>query len=145
MIMNTVKLKKLQSATTRLMMAIALFLLCACEKEEKDFIIQIPETETSWNVGQKGENITIHFTASAAWTAEITTEATAWMKISPNKGNAGTCTIQVEIPENMEGEPRTGRLILRSNEEAHTITFIQEKWKLQTGSEGIDDMPIEQW
>lgn len=159
--MNTVKLKKLQSATTRLIMAIALFLLCACEKEnsipekpeqenpvenEKDQPkFEIPSDETSWEIEQQGGTITIHFTASAAWTAEVNPEAAAWMKISPNNGNAGTSTIQVEIAKNEESQPRSGKVTLKSDEVNCSITINQEEWKLQTGSEGIDDMPIEQW
>lgn len=159
--MNVIKLRKLQSAITRLMMFMALLLLCACGKEnsipekpeqenpienEKDQPkFEIPSDDTSREIEQQGDTITIHFTASAAWTAEVNTEAASWMKISPNSGNAGTNSIQVEIAENEKNQPRTGRVTLRSDEVSCSITINQKEWKLQTGSEGIDDMPIEQW
>ena len=108
--------------------------------------LDITASEIPELISYKGGTALVSFISSLAWTAEVATEASTWLHVSPTEGDGGgNCTILLTIGENETEEPRTGTVIIRSGKISRTITVSQEAGMLVPGSEGPDDMPIEPW
>lgn len=108
--------------------------------------LDITASDIPEQISYKGGTASVSFVASLAWTAEVATEASSWLHVSPAEGNGGeNCTILLTIDKNEIEEPRTGTVTIRSGEISRTITVTQEAGMLVPGSEGPDDMPIEPW
>ena len=149
-----VNLKKLKSRIIETAMLMFLLTLYACEEKDEPTqggttnqeVLDIPASELSKTLPYEGGTASVSFISSLAWTAEVATEASTWLYVSPTEGDGGdNCTILLTIGENETEEPRTGTVIIRSGKINRTITVSQEAGMLVPGSEGPDDMPIEPW
>ena len=99
--------------------------LCLCwiwtacsdsEEEFSDYLTPSSGSETAFSQGISFENgsstQTLTFEAGNAWTASIEgTDASAWCRISPTKGNAGQNTVSVSVAQNGAEEARNATLI----------------------------------
>ena len=99
--------------------------LCLCwiwtacsdsEEEFSDYLTPSSGSETAFSQGISFENgsstQTLTFEAGNAWTASIEgTDASAWCRVSPTKGNAGQNTVSVSVAQNGAEEARNATLI----------------------------------
>ena len=99
--------------------------LCLCwiwtacsdsEEEFSDYLTPSSGSETAFSQGISFENgsstQTLIFEAGNAWTASIEgTDASAWCRVSPTKGNAGQNTVSVSVAQNGAEEARNATLI----------------------------------
>ena len=101
-----------------------LICLCLCwiwtacsdsEEEFSDYLTPSSGSETAFSQGISFENgsstQTLTFEAGNAWTASIEgTDASAWCRVSPTKGNAGQNTVSVSVAQNGAEEARNATL-----------------------------------
>jgi len=102
-----------------------LICLCLCwiwtacsdsEEEFSDYLTPSSGSETAFSQGISFENgsstQTLTFEVGNAWTASIEgTDASAWCRVSPTKGNAGQNTVSVSVAQNGAEEARNATLI----------------------------------
>lgn len=91
--------------------------------------IYVPETEILTPVlPSNGGSVSIVFSATAAWTAEIVNgNADAWCSISPASGEAGTQNIVITATENTNLEDRNATIELRCDKDVRTIVVTQKQ------------------
>lgn len=91
--------------------------------------IYIPETEVLTPVlPAKGGSVSIVFSATTAWTAEIVNgNADSWCSISPTSGEAGTQNIVITAAENTNLEDRNATIELRCDKDVRTIVVSKSR------------------
>lgn len=100
--------------------------LMGCSKEESTPMLEVSETQMSWNINQEAALLSVQVISSGVWTAEVSPDAASWMIVSPLKGSAGTSTVNVEVKENTDSEARKGTLTIQSEGLVKTVTVTQE-------------------
>ena len=76
-------------------------------------------------VEDKGGAFVVKFTATKAWTAEVTKSATDWLSVTPGAGEAGTAEVQITAAANDKVEGRMGKVTLRCEDKQVDITLTQ--------------------
>ena len=132
-----------------LMFSVFLF---SCEKENAGSsasatILEIPESQTSWNISQSGETVSIQLHSDGRWSVELDDQLSSWISITPLTGGAGDSVISLTIGENWNKEERNGVVTIRSGELYQTVSVIQEgnSQYLVPEGENTDDMPVDKW
>ena len=129
-----------------LMFSVFLF---SCEKENAGSatILEIPESQTSWNISQSGETVSIQLHSDGRWSVELDDQFSSWISITPLTGGAGDSVISLTIGENWNKEERNGVVTIRSGELYQTVSVIQEgnSQYLVPEGENTDDMPVDKW
>lgn len=69
-------------------------------------------------------NKQIHVESQGKWKIEIPSDAT-WCNVYPLEGDGKFCEISISVAKNIENQPRTATLKLRSNDELEEIKIIQ--------------------
>lgn len=98
------------------------------QPEEKPQI-NIDATQSSLVLEQQGGTVTVSFTATAAWTADVSaaTRATSWCSVSPTSGSAGNVTLTVTTTTNNTYDERRATVILRSGVTSKSFTVSQKQ------------------
>lgn len=124
--------------------------LFSCEKENAGSsasatILEIPESQTSWNISQSGETVSIQLHSDGRWSVELDDQFSSWISITPLTGGAGDSVISLTIGENWNKEERNGVVTIRSGELYQTVSVIQEgnSQYLVPEGENTDDMPVD--
>lgn len=90
--------------------AALVFMTGACQKENvaDTGITNLSNPMEGKSVYYKGESVTVRFTASAAWTAELSDQSQEWVKISKVNGNdaAGDGYVRMDFSANETGQER---------------------------------------
>ena len=90
--------------------AALVFMTGACQKENvaDTGITNLSNPMEGKSVYYKGESVTVRFTASAAWTAELSEQSQEWVKISKVNGNdaAGDGYVRMDFSANETGQER---------------------------------------
>lgn len=90
--------------------AALVFMTGACQKEDvaDTGITNLSNPMEGKSVYYKGESVTVRFTASAAWTAELSDQSQEWVKISKVNGNdaAGDGYVRMDFSANETGQER---------------------------------------
>lgn len=126
----------------------------SCEKIDTDSsdststtILEIPESQTFWNVSQGGTTLSVQLHSDGVWIVEMDNQASSWISVSPTTGYAGNSIVTLKIEVNWNKEERTGVVTFQSGELLQTVTIIQEGNSLYILPEGenTNDMPVEEW
>lgn len=98
------------------------------QPEEKPQI-NIDTPQSSPVLDQQGGTATVSFTATAAWTADVTaaTRAVSWCSVSPTSGNAGNVTLTVTTTANDTYDERRATVTLRSGTVSKSFTVSQKQ------------------
>lgn len=68
---------------------------------------------------------TISFNAGQAWSANISSDATSWCQLSPNKGGSGTSSINITVTPNESNDARSTTLTIVSGSQNKKISITQ--------------------
>lgn len=124
------------------------WLLPACSdstEELSDFLTPATGSEVAFSQGlsftETASTQTVTFDAGSAWTATLTgTEASAWCRITPTKGNAGQSTISISVAQNGVEEPRTATLTISAGSVNKQVGITQAA-KPYVAPDGLSYMP----
>ena len=118
---------------------VLLLVLSACTGEEKATIPDEPETPeakitlaegTDVNplLDASGGTVTVHFTATADWTATIgNVRATGWITVSPVSGKQGEASISISVAANDGTDERSASVFLECGDNRKTIVVSQKQ------------------
>lgn len=106
----------------------AAFLLSACSDDPEN---RQPEAPTiTFDKGQQlvfetaGGQADVHFTSTAAWTAEIDQD---WCSVTPTRGDAMSSVVTLTVTANETPDERNATLILKSGTATARMTFVQKQ------------------
>lgn len=105
---------------------LACLLLVGC-KDEKEEIISPSinlSGSTSHTFEAQGGSATVSFTSAKAWTVQ---SGQSWCKVSPGSGEAGTCTIEIQVDENTTYDERNTSVTIQSETVSKSITVTQKQ------------------
>lgn len=118
---------------------VLLLVLSACTGEEKATIPDEPETPeakitlaegTDVNplLDASGGTVTVHFTATADWTATIgNVRATGWVTVSPVSGKQGEASVAISVAANEGTDERSASVFLECGDNRETIVVSQKQ------------------
>lgn len=118
---------------------VLLLVLSACAGEEKVTIPDEPETPeakitlaegTDVNplLDASGGTVTVHFTATADWTATIgNVRATGWVTVSPSSGKQGEASVTISVAANEGTDERSASIFLECGDNRETIVVSQKQ------------------
>lgn len=118
---------------------VLLLVLSACTGEEKATIPDEPETPeakitlaegTDVNplLDASGGTVTVHFTATADWTATIgNVRATGWVTVSPVSGKQGEASVTISVAANEGTDERSASVFLECGDNRKTIVVSQKQ------------------
>ena len=118
---------------------VLLLVLSACAGEEKVTIPDEPETPeakitlaegTDVNplLDASGGTVTVHFTATADWTATIgNVRATGWVTVSPVSGKQGEASVTISVAANEGTDERSASVFLECGDNRKTIVVSQKQ------------------
>ena len=118
---------------------VLLLVLSACAGEEKVTIPDEPETPeakitlaegTDVNplLDASGGTVTVHFTATADWTATIgNARATGWVTVSPASGKQGEASVTISVAANEGTDERSASIFLECGDNRETIVVSQKQ------------------
>ena len=118
---------------------VLLLVLSACAGEEKVTIPDEPETpeakitlaegtDTNPLLDASGGTVTVHFTATADWTATIgNVRATGWVTVSPVSGKQGEASVTISVAANEGTDERSASVFLECGDNRETIVVSQKQ------------------
>ena len=118
---------------------VLLLVLSACAGEEKVTIPDEPETpeakitlaegtDTNPLLDASGGTVTVHFTATADWTATIgNVRATGWITVSPVSGKQGEASVTISVAANEGTDERSASVFLECGDNRETIVVSQKQ------------------
>ena len=118
---------------------VLLLVLSACAGEEKVTIPDEPETpeakitlaegtDTNPLLDASGGTVTVHFTATADWTATIgNVRATGWVTVSPASGKQGEASVTISVAANEGTDERSASVFLECGDNRETIVVSQKQ------------------
>ena len=118
---------------------VLLLVLSACTGEEKATIPDEPETpeakitlaegtDTNPLLDASGGTVTVHFTATADWTATIgNVRATGWVTVSPVSGKQGEASVAISVAANEGTDERSASVFLECGDNRETIVVSQKQ------------------
>ena len=118
---------------------VLLLVLSACTGEEKATIPDEPETpeakitlaegtDTNPLLDASGGAVTVHFTATADWTATIgNVRATGWVTVSPVSGKQGEASVTISVAANEGTDERSASVFLECGDNRKTIVVSQKQ------------------
>lgn len=118
---------------------VLLLVLSACAGEEKVTIPVEPETPeakitlaegTDVNplLDASGGTVTVHFTATADWTATVgNVRATGWVTVSPVSGKQGEAAVTISVAANEGTDERSASIFLECGDNRETIVVSQKQ------------------
>ena len=118
---------------------VLLLVLSACAGEEKVTIPDEPETpeakitlaegtDTNPLLDASGGTVTVHFTATADWTATIgNVRATGWITVSPVSGKQGEASVTISVAANEGTDERSASVFLECGDNRKTIVVSQKQ------------------
>lgn len=74
---------------------------------------------------ETGGSMGITFTASANWSATLTTKASGWIGIDPTSGGKGENTVTYTVAANSTNEPRSAVVTITCGKDSKTINISQ--------------------
>ena len=109
--------------------AVLVFSAGSCQKETvKDTgITNLSNPMQGKNVFYKGETVQIKFSASAAWTAELSDASADWVEITKTYGNEAAgdgCYVRINFLENETGADRQITLWISVNGKADKLSIV---------------------
>ena len=88
-------------------------------------VIDIPESQTSWDVNCLGKVIEVNFVTNKDWNIEVDDKASSWISASPSKGTAGEYTLEISVSANDTEEERYGFVTIVSGDMRKDINIFQ--------------------
>lgn len=129
----------------KLSIILAILLLVACSKDEKNRepVITLTPDATSvvtslGSIKTDGTDSKLTFTTNTSWTIEISessTKAADWIDVSPKSGNAGDVTLNIKVDPNETPLERIAVLIIRYGTNTKEISIKQAQKDLLEGQD----------
>lgn len=88
-------------------------------------VIDIPESQTSWDVNCLGKVIKVNFVTNKDWNIEVDDKVSSWISASPSKGTAGEYTLEISVSANDTEEERYGFVTIVSGDMRKDINIFQ--------------------
>lgn len=89
-----------------------------------------------------GGVFSIHFTATASWTASVgNSRADSWITVSPASGEAGEGSVTVTVASNESTDERSASIFLVCGEEQETVVVTQKQKDALILSQQIYELP----
>ena len=105
----------------------AVVAFCGCEGTKPDASITLIQTsKDEIDVPVDGAKVRLAFVSALEWYAETSDE---WLSITPDKGEAGTSYITVQVDKNMGEEKRTGVVNICSDDLVFPVKIIQKPYE----------------
>ena len=89
-----------------------------------------------------GGTLSIHFTATAAWTASVgNSRADSWISVSPPSGEAGEGSVTVTVASNESTDERSASVFLVCGDEQETVVVTQKQKDALILSQQVYELP----
>lgn len=89
-----------------------------------------------------GGVFSIHFTATASWTASVgNSRADSWISVSPASGEAGEGSVTVTVASNESTDERSASVFLVCGEEQETVVVTQKQKDALILSQQVYELP----
>ena len=137
-----------------IMSLLLLLLAASCSDSEKELEEPTPPepvvasitlaegTDRQPLVESVGGTLSIHFTATAAWTASIgNSRADSWISVSPASGEAGEGSVTVTVASNESTDERSASVFLVCGEEQETVVVTQKQKDALILSQQVYELP----
>ena len=116
-------------------LAVLLITVCSCKDNNEDptpeqptFSIAIEEDDTRPTLSEDGGTVTIPFTATADWTANLMNDrAEGWVTISPTSGKAGDVLLTIIATANDTYDERNATIVLKCGDDTENIVVTQKQ------------------
>lgn len=137
-----------------IMSLLLLLLAASCSDSEKELEEPTPSepvvasitlaegTDRKPLVESVGGTLSIHFTATAAWTASVgNSRADSWISVSPPSGEAGEGSVMVTVASNESTDERSASVFLVCGDEQETIVVTQKQKDALILSQQVYELP----
>ena len=138
-------------------MSLLLLLAVSCSDSDKELEEPTPpepvvagitfaeDTDRQPLVGSAGGTLSIHFTATASWTASVgNSRADGWISVSPTSGEAGEGSVTVTVASNEGTDERSASVFLVCGEEQETVVVTQKQKDALILSQQVYELPAEE-
>ena len=114
------------------------------EPEKQETVTLASGTDTAPVVATEGGTVSVTFTSSAAWTADvINTRSSDWCSVSPTSGGAGTSSITITVKENTTPDNRAASVTIKSGTASQTIKVEQKQKDALTVTASSFEVPFQ--
>lgn len=137
-----------------IMSLLLLLLAASCSDSEKELEEPTPPepvvasitlaegTDRQPLVESVGGTLSIHFTATAAWTASVgNSRADSWISVSPPSGEAGEGSVMVTVASNESTDERSASVFLVCGDEQETVVVTQKQKDALILSQQVYELP----
>ncbi|WP_296258958.1 BACON domain-containing carbohydrate-binding protein [uncultured Phocaeicola sp.] len=137
-----------------IMSLLLLLLAASCSDSEKELEEPTPPepvvasitlaegTDRQPLVESVGGTLSIHFTATAAWTASVgNSRADSWISVSPPSGEAGEGSVTVTVASNESTDERSASVFLVCGDEQETVVVTQKQKDALILSQQVYELP----
>ena len=137
-----------------IMSLLLLLLAASCSDSEKELEEPTPPepvvasitlaegTDRQPLVESVGGTLSIHFTATAAWTASVgNSRADSWIGVSPPSGEAGEGSVTVTVASNESTDERSASVFLVCGDEQETVVVTQKQKDALILSQQVYELP----
>lgn len=138
-------------------MSLLLLLAVSCSDSDKELEEPTPpepvvagitfaeDTDRQPLVGSAGGTLSIHFTATASWTASVgNSRADGWISVSPTSGEAGEGSVTVTVASNEGTDERSASVFLVCGEDQETVVVTQKQKDALILSQQVYELPAEE-
>lgn len=91
--------------------------------------LSIPSDQLSWDLGYEAQTVEVELSCNSGWSVSVDDASSAWLSVTPSKGNAGQHILSISISENRNEESRTGIVTVSSGDVSKEITFTQSRFE----------------
>ena len=137
-----------------IMSLLLLLLAASCSDSEKELEEPTPPepvvasitlaegTDRQPLVESVGGTLSIHFKATAAWTASVgNSRADSWISVSPPSGEAGEGSVTVTVASNESTDERSASVFLVCGDEQETVVVTQKQKDALILSQQVYELP----
>lgn len=101
--------------------------------------LSIPSDQLSWDLGYEAQTVEVELSCNSGWSVSVDDASSAWLSVTPSKGNAGQHILSISISENRNEESRTGIVTVSSGDVSKEITFTQSRFETTLSILSVDD------